>query len=110
MGKQVYKQICWINRTTSITIGERWEAQLDIDIYEVGDTGDRERKQAVGLVLGYLQVTPVKTYRYEVKIAHPVIRGPLQTRLKGCFFETPEDGKKALEDIISTIDISSLNH
>ena len=52
----------------------------------------------------------MKPYRLSIKIGNGDIRSALKTRLDGCFFETPEEGKKTLKDIISTIDMSSLAH
>ena len=113
--KQICKQLCWVNLTTPETVGERWEGRLTIHI---GDTGNSEIKGMVGLPLAYLHKTPdivigaskaiMKSYRLRIIIGNGGIRRALTTRLGSCFFETPEEGKKALEDIISTTDMSSL--
>ena len=106
--RQVSNQLCWKQPKPTV-----WVAWLQVHI---GDIGDSQIKGGNDFPVARLRKThnsvigASETYEFEVEIGHPDIRRALQTRLKGCFFEIPEEGKKALEDIVTTIDMSSLTH
>jgi hypothetical protein len=80
------------------------EACFHIDVIEDGQITGYTLEPAARLVMG-----ASGAHKFTDIIGEPDLWRPLQTRLKDCSFETIEEGKKALQEIISTMDLSSLS-
>jgi hypothetical protein len=80
------------------------EACFHIDVIE-----DSQIKGGYYIPTARLIIRASGAYEFTDVIGDPSLWRPLQTRLKDCSFETIEEGKKALQEIISTMDLSSLS-
>ena len=95
--RQVSEQLCWDQ------LG-RNEVCFRIDIIE-----DGQMKGGYDLGVARLVGGASGAYEFTDIIGNPAFWRPLKTRLRDCSFETLEEGKKALQEIISTMDLSSLS-
>jgi len=96
--RQVNEQLSW-------DILARNEACFHIDIIE-----DEKIRGGYDLPVARLVMRPSGAYEFTAITADPAFWRPLKTRLQDRSFATVEEGKNALQEVISTMDLSSLSH
>ena len=99
--KQVNRQLCWGY------FGDPDEASLKIN---VGDVGDWQITGWSVIPLAHLRKTSSGAYEFEVTIGHPEIQRVLEARLRNHSFASTEEAKSALQEIVNTMDLSSLEN